>query len=289
MASASLCPRGGYRPIYGDADLIASQTPPRVPDRPARVQVEEKRKLQQAEHIGEYNIWYGKYTGENSFERAARASTRVCLETDAGLTRVDHTDPGAFICLHFARGCCIAGKDCTYRHCAPTDADETRLDGEREALNDCFGRDRHVSFRDDMGGTGTWNRDCRTLYIGRVCAIPSEEEMKQTLIAHFGEFGVLESVRVLKNKGAGFITYTLRSSAEFAKEAMAEQALDHDEQVSFSPPIFPICHTSFSLYIDYFSQSDQRAMGARRSESSRKGDAAAKRRADDARCNGGAR
>jgi RNA recognition motif-containing protein len=140
-----------------------------------------------------------------------------------------------------------------------------------------------------MGGTGTWNRDCRTLYIGRVCAIPSEEEMKQTLIAHFGEFGVLESVRVLKNKGAGFITYTLRSSAEFAKEAMAEQALDHDEQVSFSPPIFPICHTSFSLYIDYFSQSDQRAMGARRSESSRKGDAAAKRRADDARCNGGAR
>lgn len=34
---------------------------------------------------------------------------------------------------------------------------------------------------------------------------------------------MLESARVLKAKGIAFVTYTMRCSAEFAKEAMAEQ------------------------------------------------------------------
>ncbi len=45
----------------------------------------------------------------------------------------------------------------------------------------------------------------------------------ETIVRHFGEFGVLESARVLKAKGIAFVTYTMRCSAEFAKEAMAEQ------------------------------------------------------------------
>lgn len=115
------------------------QIVPRVPDRPARVQIEQRRQLQQAEHIGEYNIWYHKYTGENGFEKAPRASTRVCIETDAGLTRADYTNPNAHICLHFARGACTQGKDCTFRHCAPTEDDESQTD----APHDVFGRSRH--------------------------------------------------------------------------------------------------------------------------------------------------
>jgi len=219
---------GHHRPVYGTLQFIESQAMPVLPDRPARVQVEQKRKLQQAEHLGEYNIWYHRWSGENNYERAPRASTRCVLETDAGLTRADYTNPGAVICLHFARGHCIYGKDCCYRHCAPNANDETQMD----APHDVFGRDRHASFRDDMGGTGTWNKECKTLYVGRICCTPPEPEVVDTLLRHFGEWGVLESVRVLKPKGCAFITYTHRCSAEMAKVAMEEQALDNDEQIN---------------------------------------------------------
>lgn len=118
------------------------QVAPRCPDRHARVQIEQPRKLQQAEHLGEYNIWYNRYQGENNFEPAPRAATRVALATDAGLTRADYTNPNAHICLHFARGGCTQGKDCMFRHCAPTEDDETQTD----APHDCFGRNRHGRF-----------------------------------------------------------------------------------------------------------------------------------------------
>ena len=120
------------------------------------------------------------------------------------------------------------GKECSYRHCAPTEEDETQMDAPR----DCFGRDRHGSFRDDMGGTGTWNKECKTLYIGRLCATPPEERIVETLARHFGEFGLIDSLRALKSKGCGFVTFRMRCTAEFAKEAMAEQSLDNDEQVN---------------------------------------------------------
>ena len=84
-------------------------------------------------------------------------------------------------------------------------------------------RTAHVrSFRDDMGGTGTWNKECKTL-TSRICATPPEPVMLESIVRHFGEFGPLETVRVIKAKGIAFVTYRLRSSAEFAKEAMAEQ------------------------------------------------------------------
>ena len=219
---------GHLEPVYASNAFYASVTTPRLPDRPARTQVEQVRKLQTAEHLGDYNIWYGKYMGDSRFERAARASTRVCLETDAGLTRADYTSATAHICLHFARGCCTQGKLCTFRHNAPTEEDESQSD----APHDIFGRNRHGSFRDDMGGTGTWNKECKTIYVGRICSTPSEPEMTETLARHFAEFGPIESVRVLKNKGCGFVTYRLRCTAEFAKEAMAEQALDNDDQIN---------------------------------------------------------
>lgn len=39
----------------------------------------------------------------------------------------------------------------------------------------------------------------------------------------------MRSVRVLNSQGVGFVTYTNESNAQFAKEAMAHQSLDHDE------------------------------------------------------------
>jgi hypothetical protein len=68
---------GHIAPVYQDARRTGDGlVTPVVPDRPARVQVEQLRKLQQVEHAGEFNIWYGKYMGESSYEKAARASTR---------------------------------------------------------------------------------------------------------------------------------------------------------------------------------------------------------------------
>ena len=207
---------------------MLSEMPPRV-STPARRQIEQTRKLQAAETTAsDYNIWYGNSASERHLGRAMRAATRVVLSTDAGLTRADHTNASAPLCLHFARGACIHGKDCTYRHVAPAAVDETMAG----APSDVFGRTRHASFRDDMGGTGNWNRDCKTLYVGRVCSIPPDEEIHATLVRHFGEFGQIESVRVQRDLGCAFVTYAYRCTAEFAKEAMAEQSLDHDEQIN---------------------------------------------------------
>ena len=46
---------------------------------------------------------------------------------------------------------------------------------------------------------------------------------------HFQEWGNIERVRVLPTRGVAFVTYTTEALAQFAKEAMAHQSLDHDE------------------------------------------------------------
>lgn len=46
---------------------------------------------------------------------------------------------------------------------------------------------------------------------------------------HFEEWGPIEYVRVIHTKSIAFVRYFLRASAEFAKEAMDNQALDHSE------------------------------------------------------------
>ena len=221
---------GQAAPVYAYAppEHLVAKVCPVVPDRPARVQVEQARKLQTAEHQGEFNIWYGKYMGDNRFDKAMKAPTKCILESDAGLTRADYTSNTAHICLHFARGCCVYGKDCTYRHCAPTEQDESQADSP----NDIFGRNRHGSFRDDMGGVGTWSKECKTLYVGRFCNTPTESQLTESVARHFGEWGPMESCRVLKGKGIAFMTYKHRCTAEFAKEAMMEQSLDMDEQIN---------------------------------------------------------
>jgi len=114
----------------------------------------------------------------------------------------------------------------SYLHRLPTVDDEPKLDH----LHDCFGRERHRSDRDDMQGTGNFNRDCRTLYVGgmRCFGVPNPED---TFYKHFSEWGPIEKFRVMGSKGIGFLTYKWRCSAEFAKEAMNNQVLDHDDVV----------------------------------------------------------
>jgi len=200
-------------------------------DKGARRQVKDTtagKKFQAAEGSNEYNIWYGKFIGENWSDRYFKdreaSATRCRVALDAGKT-VAGTD--AYICLHFARGNCSNGSKCSFVHCIPLKAQEDRID----FMHDCFGRERHSGDRDDMMGTGSFNRECRTLYLSGLkpnCG----PEIGGSIYKHFSEFGEIVKLRVIDRKQIAFVTYRHRHGAEFAKEAMQNQTLDNDELLS---------------------------------------------------------
>jgi hypothetical protein len=45
---------------------------------------------------------------------------------------------------------------------------------------DCFGRDKHADYRDDMGGAGSFMRQNLTLYVGRIHVTDDIEEAVAT-------------------------------------------------------------------------------------------------------------
>jgi len=115
---------------------------------------------------------------------------------------------------------------------------------------DCFGREKHAEYRDDMGGVGSFNRTNRTLYIAQIHESADKEQTRETLLRHFREWGKIERCKcyftvverwcncrvtltltdnVLYNRGIAFVTYQHEANAQFAKEAMQHQSLDMDE------------------------------------------------------------
>ena len=169
-----------------------------------------------------FNIWYNKWSGgdrESAYLSQTKAKGRCVIAQDSGYTRADNI-PGSYFCLYFARGICPKGQDCEYLH---------RLPGIHDMFNpsvDCFGRDKFSDYRDDMGGVGTFNRQNRTVYVGRIHVTDDIEEI---VARHFAEWGQVERIRVLNTRGVAFITYSTECQAQFAREAMAHQSLDHDE------------------------------------------------------------
>ncbi|AEO62882.1 uncharacterized protein THITE_2107652 [Thermothielavioides terrestris NRRL 8126] len=169
-----------------------------------------------------FNIWYNKWAGgdrEDKYLSQTHAKGRCNVALDSGYTRAD-SRPGSYFCLFFARGICPKGQDCEYLH---------RLPGIHDIFNpnvDCFGRDKFSDYRDDMGGVGSFTRQNRTIYIGRIHVTDDIEEI---VARHFAEWGQIERIRVLNNRGVAFVTYTNEANAQFAKEAMAHQSLDHNE------------------------------------------------------------
>lgn len=169
-----------------------------------------------------FNIWYNKWSGgdrEDKYLSKTKAQGRCNVAKDSGYTKADKT-PGAYFCLFFARGICPKGVDCEYLHRLPTVTDMF------PSNIDCFGRDKHSDYRDDMGGVGSFQRQNRTLYIGRIHATDDIEEI---VARHFQEWGQVERTRVLTARGVAFVTYMNEANSQFAKEAMAHQSLDHDE------------------------------------------------------------
>ncbi|RUS30060.1 hypothetical protein BC938DRAFT_479894 [Jimgerdemannia flammicorona] len=167
-----------------------------------------------------YNIWHHKWRGGKREEvRREHAKYRCKVERDAGETRGSN-NPESYFCIYFAQGMCAQGPECACWHRIPI------IEDTEETTIDCFGRDKFSEFREDMGGVGAFSVDSKTLYVGR---IKITEDMEDIVRRHFGEWGDIENVKVLRDKGVAFVTYYTRSSAEFAKEAMTNQSLDHDE------------------------------------------------------------
>ncbi|CAG8768906.1 16223_t:CDS:2, partial [Cetraspora pellucida] len=103
--------------------------------------------------------------------------------------------------------------ECGFWHRIPTESDPV------DTTIDVFGRDKFNEYRDDMGGVGSFNRENRTLYVGYIHINP-DMESKNTLA---------NGVKSKKDKGVAFVTYMSSLNAEFAKEAMSNQSLDHNE------------------------------------------------------------
>lgn len=77
-----------------------------------------------------------------------------------------------------------------------------------------------------MGGVGSFLRQNRTLYVGRIHVTDDIEEI---VARHFQEWGEIDRIRVLTARGVAFVTYVNEANSQFAKEAMAHQALDNSE------------------------------------------------------------
>lgn len=193
--------------------------------RPARRQVEGRERtgeLMPPQTGQVFNIWYGKWAGgdkEDKYINKNKSETRCNIKRDSGYTRGDRIK-GAYFCLFFARGSCSDGPDCTFLH---------RLPNVHDIYSpnvDCFGRDKHSDYRDDMGGVGSFMRQNHTLYCGRIHVTDDIEEI---VARHFSEWGEVERIRVLNSRGVAFITYANEANAQFAKEAMAHQSLENNE------------------------------------------------------------
>ncbi|KAF9151176.1 Pre-mRNA-splicing factor [Linnemannia schmuckeri] len=173
-----------------------------------------------------YNIYYDKWTGgpreDRSTQSKEKSPYRCDPVKDTGRTKGTY-NPNAYFCAFFAKGCCPNGEDCGWLHRIPTRQDQA------DTGKDVFGRERFDEHRDDRGGVGSMRSDSKTLYVGRIHPSSATEAIIEK---HFRQWGELERVKVLKDKGIGFVTYRDRLNAEFAKEAMANQSLDYGEIVN---------------------------------------------------------
>lgn len=130
-----------------------------------------------------FNIWYNKWSGgDHEYGQQSHAKGRCIIAKDSGYTRADKVT-GSYFCVRFARGQCPLGQDCEYLH---------RLPGVFDLFSpnvDCFGRDKFADYRDDMGGVGSFMRQNRTVYVGRIHVTDDIEEI---VARHFAEWGQIE-------------------------------------------------------------------------------------------------
>ena len=95
-------------------------------------------------------------------------------------------------------------------------------------VKDVFGRSRHATFKKDGTGVGSFAEDCTTLLIKDI-VIPDRSKPARDLVRIFYEsfapWGEIIDIHLNVAKCIGFVKYSHRFYAEFAKEAMQNQAI----------------------------------------------------------------
>lgn len=201
--------------------------------RPARKQVDDISRKEAAYVEGnyDYNIWYDKYLTDtqDKYKKRMPSFTKCDPEKDAGFTKADSYQKSgeAWFCVYFARGSCTEGVNCRYYHRVPTHDDCLR---QTDNIRDVFGRARHASHKTDMTGIGSFNKECRTLYITGVPISGGQNPQKtatQKIYSIFSPWGEIEdiafSTKGLRGGNRAFIKYAHRYYAEFAREALTDQ------------------------------------------------------------------
>ncbi|QEL63188.1 hypothetical protein CJJ09_005384 [Candidozyma auris] len=155
-----------------------------------------------------FNIWYLQWAGgDRSLRNSVKSKYRVNIAEDSGETQAKRGSP---ICLFFARG-------------PPKETDNVI------PTKDCFGRDKTADYKDDMSGVGSFNKVNRTLFVS---GLHVNDDLDEQLSTHFGEFGSVDSIRVLPSKMCAFVRFKFESEAQFAKEAMDCQSLNGNDVLS---------------------------------------------------------
>lgn len=110
---------------------------------------------------------------------------------------------------------CHRGPDCDYLHRSPTIHDSS------PPHTDTFGREKFNDYRDDMGGVGSFQRQNRTIYVGRIfvryvllkMAFTTDsansicsDDIEEVVSRHFAEWGEIERIRVLTGRGVAFVS-----------------------------------------------------------------------------------
>ncbi|KAL0234928.1 hypothetical protein GEMRC1_001510 [Eukaryota sp. GEM-RC1] len=196
---------------------------------PARRQIQAVPQTSKAVEEGyAYNIWYHRWSGggfdsfKKQIDEVAKAQYRCIIDKDEGTTKADETPGKVPFCLYFARGCCARGSSCQFKHRLPLPVDSHVLDASR----DVFGRTKFSSDRDDYQGVGSFNRECKTLQVSNFGMNPS---IDLDIRDHFSEWGEIFDMRVDPERCVSYIEFNHRGNAEFAKEAMHGQSLNHEE------------------------------------------------------------
>lgn len=201
--------------------------------RPARKQADaDTSRVSYKEGSEVYNIWYHKYTGDR-FDGSIREASQTKCDPwlDSGWTQADSakSDDASF-CIWFAKGSCSRGSGCKYKHHIPSRSDES------DQMLDVFGRARHADHKDDMGGVGSFMKECRCLYISEINIDRTHPDCIQRLEAQlwrlFHPWGPIESIRIIPNKLIAFVKFEYRSAAEFAKVACADQPCGISEAIN---------------------------------------------------------
>ncbi|KAH7647212.1 cell cycle control cwc2-related [Cryptosporidium bovis] len=206
--------------------------------RPARIQSDGSMQSNLAYKEGgeHYNIWYGKYQYDYDKRGKIVSKTKCNPERDVGWTRADQDQSGAstYFCLYFAKGCCVNGSKCKYYHRIPTEEDDLAI----SPMYDIFGRERHAQHKDDMTGTGSFNKECKTIFLGDLYINRSKsnylEGLNKVIKKEFSVWGPIENIRIIPSKNIAFVRFKFRASAEFAKAAMENQVLFKEQNEPIS-------------------------------------------------------